>query len=70
VLVIWPKKNSVPLGMRLSEQELWIQRLKDAGLEAAPKRDRVWLRLLPDDVTEHEALLRELIHQTVKENQE
>jgi hypothetical protein len=70
ILVMWPKKNSVPLSMRLAEQELWIQRLKDAGIEAAPKRDRLWLRLLPDDVTDHEALLRELIHQTVKENQE
>lgn len=70
VLVMWPKKNSVPLSMRLAEQELWIQRLKEAGIEAAPKRDRLWLRLLPADVAEHEALLRELIHQTVKENQE
>jgi hypothetical protein len=70
VLVMWPKKNSVPMRMPVTDLEAWLQRLKDADIEAAPKANRLWVRLEPEDLRQHETLLRELIHQVVKESQE
>ena len=54
----------------VSEAEKWVQRLTEASIEAELKKGRVWIRLHNGDVSRREDLLRELVHQAVKESQQ
>src|SRR2546430_9595495 len=67
VLPLWPRKNYVAARFVVSEPEKWDQRLKDAGIETELKKGRVSLHLHDGDLEKNENVLRELIHQTVKE---
>ena len=50
--------------------EKWVQRLSDADIDAELKKGRVIARLRDGELERHQDLLRELIHQTVKEGQQ
>jgi hypothetical protein len=70
VLPLWPRKNFVPARFVVSEAEQWVKRLTDSGIEAELQKGRVLVRLRDGDITRHEELLRELVHQAVKESQQ
>ena len=72
VLMFFPKKNFVPVWFRISDTEGCVKRLSDAGLEAELKSRgaHVLVRLRKGDLDQHEVLLREVIHQVVKEKAE
>jgi hypothetical protein len=70
VLPFWPKKNFVPARFVVSEPEQWAERLTDAGIETELKKGRVSIRLRNGEIDRHEGLLRELVHQAVKESQQ
>ena len=70
VLVLFPKKNYVPIRMILSSAEQSIARATEAGLDVELKKgNRVLFRLRANDLQQHELLLRELIQQCVGEQQ-
>ena len=71
VVVIWPKKEFVAFRLGISNAQDWATRLDDAGVEAKAKRaDRLIVRLTASQLSQHEDLIRELIHQCVSEYEE
>lgn len=71
VLPIWPKRNFIRIRFRVADPETWIKRLSEAGVEAELKEGtRLLARLRSSDFEQHESLLRELIHQAIKEKAE
>jgi hypothetical protein len=70
VLPLWPRKNYVPARLDVSDAEKWVQRLAEADIDSELKKGRVIARLRDGELERHEDLLRELIHQTVKEGQQ
>ncbi len=70
LIALYPKRNFVPIRMQVSNLEEWIKELDDAGLDVESKRGKVLLRLQPKDVHAFKDPLRELIHQSIKEQQE
>jgi hypothetical protein len=72
VLSFFPKKDFVPVRLSVSEPEHWIARLGQVGIEAELKKhgSRVQVRLRTGDIEQHEMLLRELIHEAVKQSQQ
>jgi hypothetical protein len=68
VLVTWPKKDFIPFRLGVSNAEQWAIRLEKEGIEAKTKKeDRLVVRVTASDFTQHEDLIRELIHQCVSE---
>lgn len=72
VLAFFPKKTSIPILLRVTDPEGWIARLNKVTIDAQLERHgtHVLVRLRNGDVEQHEDLLRELIHQSVKEKVE
>lgn len=72
VVVFFPKRGFVPMRLTVSDMENWLRRLEDAGLDVEQKKGKLTLRLQPKDTATgaNESLLRELIHQVIKEQQE
>jgi len=71
VLTLWPKKNFIPIRFRVSDAETWVKRLGEAGVETELKDGTlVFIRLRNSDLQQHDDILRELIHQTIKEKAE
>jgi hypothetical protein len=71
MLGFWPKKNFVQIRFRVTDPETWVQRLSEAGVEAELKDGTlVLVRLRSSDFEQHEGLLRELIHQAIREKAE
>ncbi len=67
---LYPKKAFVKARVNPSESEVWLRRLDDADLEPQVlKNGRLQFRIRSQELREHEALLRDLIHQVVKEHQ-
>lgn len=70
VFPINPKKAFVRLRFQVSELEQWIDRLNEAGIDASTtKGGRMAVRLRGTELIDNEDLLRELIHQAVREYQ-
>jgi len=67
VLSFSPKKNFVRIRFRVTDPETWAAKLTEAGVEAELNDMRVLVRLRTGDLEQHENLLRQLIHQAVKE---
>lgn len=68
VLVLSPKKNFVRIRFRVTDPETWVKRLSEAGVEAELKDGTlVLVRLRNGDFDQHQDLLRELIHQAIRE---
>ena len=71
VLAFWPKKNFIRIRFRVIDPETWVKRLSEAGVEADLKDGAlVRIRVRNSDFEQHEDLLRELIHQAIKEKAE
>jgi hypothetical protein len=71
VLAFWPKKNFIRIRFRVIDPETWVKRLSEAGVEADLKDGTlVLVRLRNSDFEHHEDLLRELIHQAIREKAE
>ena len=71
VLPFWPKKNFIRIRFRVTDPETWVKRLSEAGVEADLKDGTfVLVRLRNSDFEQHEDLLRELIHQAIREKAE
>ena len=71
VLPFWPKKNFIRIRFRVTDPETWVKRLSEAGVEADLKDGTlVLIRVRNSDFEQHEDLLRELIHQAIKEKAE
>lgn len=72
VLAFFPKKSFVPVLLRVTDPEGCLVRLNEAGIEAELRRHgtHVLVRLRSGEIEQHEPLLRELIHQSVKEKAE
>ena len=62
-----PKKYFVRVRFSLSNSEAWVPRLTEAGVDAELNEMRVLVRLVNSDFQQHETLLREIIHQAIKE---
>lgn len=68
VLIVWPKKDFIPFRLGVSNAEEWAARLGDVGIEAKVKRaDQIVARITAADLTQHEGIVRDLIHQSVSE---
>jgi hypothetical protein len=66
-----PKKNWVRIRFRVTDPETWVNRLSEVGVDAELKEGtRVLVRLRDNDIGQHESLLRELIHQAIREKAE
>ena len=65
-----PKKSFVRIRFTVSNGETWVPRLTQAGIDAELNDTRVVVRLESGDLENHENLLRELIHQAIKEKSE
>jgi hypothetical protein len=71
VLALSPKKNFIRIRFRVSDPETWVKRLSEGGVETELKDGTlVLVRLRNSDFEHHEDLLRELIHQAIKEKAE
>jgi len=71
VLPFWPKKTFITIRFRVTDPETWVKRLSEAGVEADLKDGAlVRIRVRNSDFEQHEDLLRELIHQAIKEKDE
>jgi len=71
VMSLWPKQNFVPMRFAVSDPEQWITHLTEVGMEAELKKQgRVIVRLRDGEIIKHESILRDLIHQVVKESQQ
>ena len=68
VLAFSPKKNFIRVRFRVNDPETWVKRLSDAGVETELKDGTlVVVRLRNSDFDQHEDLIRDLIHQAIKE---
>ena len=56
-----PKKKFVRLKAAVPNVDDWIQRLSDAGLEADARNGRLRITMTPAELTEHDALIREVL---------
>jgi hypothetical protein len=71
LLTLWPKKNFIRGRFRVTDPETWGKRLSEAGVEAELKDGSVVIvRLRSGDLDHHEGLLRDLVHQAIKEKSE
>jgi hypothetical protein len=69
-VVFYPKKNFVVIRVRPAERDVWIQRLATSELEPQSlKSGRMQLRITPEKLRDNELVVRERIHQVVKEHQ-
>lgn len=70
-IALMPKKSFIAARFPVKDAQTWTNRLTEVGLDAFVKSgDRVQIRLTRPELNDHEDLMRELIHQAVKENQE
>ena len=69
VLAFNPKKSFMSVRFPVADPQGWITRLTEAGIDAELKRHgtRVLDRLRSAELEQHQELLRELIHQCVKD---
>ncbi len=68
VIVMWPKKEFVPVRLGLSNANDWANRLSDTEIGGIVKReDRLIVRLTTAELSDHEDVIRELVHQCVAE---
>jgi hypothetical protein len=66
----FPKKAFLAIRMAVADSDVWLKRFEEAGVQVnSRKPGRVTIRIRPVELSEHEALLRELIHQSVREFQ-
>lgn len=71
VLALWPKKAFIRIRFRVTDPETWVKRLGEAGVEAELKDGTlVLVRLRTSDLEQHADVLRELIHQAIREKAE
>jgi hypothetical protein len=71
VLELWPTRSFIRIRFRVTDPEMWVKRLNEAGVESELKEGtQVLVRLRSSDFEQHEDLLRELIHRAVKEKAE
>ncbi len=71
VLGLSPKKNFVRIRFRVPDPETWVKQLSEAGVKAELKDGTfVLVRLRKSDFEHNEDLLRELVHQAIKEKAE
>ena len=71
VLDLSPKQNFIRVRLRIADPETWVKRLGEGGVEAELKDGSfVHVRLRNNDFDQHEDLLRQLIHQAIKEKAE
>jgi hypothetical protein len=69
--VFWPKKKYTNVRIVVNELDVWSQRCQSAGLDVTVVRAReIRLRLNAQELGQHQPLLRELVHQVVKEHQD
>jgi hypothetical protein len=57
--------------VRVSDKDGWLKRLQDAGVDAELNHDGKTIRLpmRPDDILKHKRIIKELLKQTVLENE-
>jgi hypothetical protein len=68
VAASFPKKGFLTIRMRVTDSDAFLKRLEEAGIETRSRKPgSIIVRLRPADVREQEAVLRELIHQAVRE---
>ena len=67
---MYPKKQFLAIRLNLSRNEEWLRRLDEAGLGATQRASGSFVfRIAPADLRDKEALIRELVHQSVREYQ-
>ena len=71
VAALFPKKGFLPIRMGVTDPDTWVKKLEDAGVELVNSRKpgKITVRIRPTDMSAQEAILRELIHEAVKEFQ-
>ena len=71
VAALFPKKGFLPIRMGVTDPDTWVKKLEDAGVELVNSRKpgKITVRIRPTDMPAQEAILRELIHEAVKEFQ-
>jgi hypothetical protein len=70
VAAVFPKKGFLPIRMGITDSDAWLKKLEDAGVEVnSRKPGSITIRIRTAEMQVHEAILRELIHQAVREFQ-
>ena len=71
VAALFPKKGFLPIRIGVTDPDAWVKKLEDAGVELVNSRKpgKITVRIRPADMPAQEAVLRELIHEAVKEFQ-
>ena len=70
VAALFPKKGFLPIRIGVTDPDAWVKNLENAGVEVnSRKPGTITVRIRPADMPAQEAVLRELIHEAVKEFQ-
>lgn len=68
VAALFPKKTFLPIRMRVSDSDDWLKRLDDAGVQVKSRKPgSVTIIIRPSEIRQHEVIMRELIHQAIRE---
>lgn len=71
VAPLWPKKGFLGFRLNLRDSETWLKKLRDRGVLAESKQEgQIVLRIRPAEIADQEEILREVIHQALKEFEE
>lgn len=69
--VIWfPRRKHIGVSVRIERMDEWKARLEAADLEPSLRGNRIVFRVRPEQVSESDALIRELLHKAVAEHEE
>lgn len=68
VAALFPKKAFLAIRMSITDSEAWLKKLEQASVEVKSKKaGRITIRIRPAAMQKQEAILRDLIHQAVRE---
>lgn len=69
VCVLWPKQKFVNLNILVDDQDAWVTKLTESGLDARSSQDnRIIVRVRLNDLSDNEQALRELMSFAVQQS--
>ncbi len=68
VAALFPKKTFLPIRLRVSDSEIWLKKLEEAGIQVKSRKPgSLTVHVRPPEMRQQETMLRELIHQAIRE---
>ncbi len=68
VAALFPKRTFLPIRMRLSDSDAWLKKLEEAGVQVKSRKPgSLTVHVRPPEMRQQESLLRELLHQAIRE---